>query len=173
MTKLVWKVFISSKQSAVLFSCSNTCLSNICSVNMCLFLFSEKSQFPIKNKVGKPASAPLPLNLEGRWASSGCPFSADRSDSVDDAHFVRRCAAAFAAFLCTSCASRGAFYDIGNEVSYIIKKGRFWWTRSTCIKISLDLTTIINTLLSEINCGISQKKLLFFLNLIHFYQIFL
>ena len=35
------------------------------------------------------------------------------------AHFVRRCAAAFAAFLCTSCASRGAFSDIGNEVSYI------------------------------------------------------
>ena len=65
MTKLVWKVFISSKQSAVLFSCSNTCLSNICLVNMCLFLFSEKSQFP-SNKVGKPTSAPLPLNLEGR-----------------------------------------------------------------------------------------------------------
>ena len=41
---------------------------------------------------------------------------------MGDAHFVRRCAAAFAAFLCTSCASRGAFYDIGNEVSYIIKK---------------------------------------------------
>ena len=55
-----------------------------------------------------------------KWASPPqLPFP---SILRGDAHFVRRCAAAFAAFLCTSCASRGAFYDIGNEVSYIIKK---------------------------------------------------
>ena len=58
--------------------------------------------------------------MRTKWASPPqLPFP---SILRGDAHFVRRCAAAFAAFLCTSCASRGAFYDIGNEVSYIIKK---------------------------------------------------
>ena len=42
------KVFTSSKPAIILFSCPNTCLSNICSINMCSFLFSQKSQFPIK-----------------------------------------------------------------------------------------------------------------------------
>ncbi len=48
MTRLAWKVFISSKQGAILFSCSNACFSNICSANMCFSLSSKKSEFPIK-----------------------------------------------------------------------------------------------------------------------------
>ena len=55
-----------------------------------------------------------------KWASP--PQLPSSSTLRGAAHFVRRCAAAFAAFLCTSCASRGAFCDIGNKVSYITRK---------------------------------------------------
>lgn len=54
MTRLtmIWgkKVFTSSKPAIVLLSRPNTCSSNICLINMCSFLFSQKSQFPIKQE---------------------------------------------------------------------------------------------------------------------------
>ena len=60
--------------------------------------------------------------------------------------FARRCAAAKAAFLCTSCASRGAFCCIGNKVSYTTKKLlilKFLSGRTVYIRGTTWLTVII------------------------------
>jgi len=42
------KAFISSKPYIVLSSCTGRDLSNICSVNSCLFYVRKQSNFPIK-----------------------------------------------------------------------------------------------------------------------------
>ena len=72
------------------------------------------------------------------------------------AHFVRRCAAAFAAFLCTSCASRRAFCDIGNEVSYITKTVRIKRT------VNIYNNPLIVRLLAQVGtfhiCGVAAAS---------------
>lgn len=57
MTILAGKAFISSKPYIVLSSCTGRDLSNICSVNSCLFYVRKQSNFPIKEQISPSRAA--------------------------------------------------------------------------------------------------------------------
>ena len=98
-------------------------------------MYAHRKWFLIITKWASPLQLPIPLTHEGCWASSGCPFSTDRSDSGDLAHFERRCAAALAAFLCASCASPGGFlyHRKVRGLSYDIKQAGKSCITYTCL----------------------------------------
>ncbi len=93
LTRLVLKVFISSSISFVLLSCSNTCLPNICSVNMCFFLFFLKSEFPIKQKGETLVFIKVShtLNQCGRWDLNEFPNTANPQRKELSAHQLIKC----------------------------------------------------------------------------------
>lgn len=70
MTILVKKTFISSESHIVILSCTGRNLSNICSINFCLFYAPQTSEFPIKWKTSTSmADASVPLNSIQRLLS--------------------------------------------------------------------------------------------------------